>query len=169
MVGVHRLAATISSVICFSVAATCPFDSRSYLFLPKKEAPKDFFFLVRIKGVEPPRRRHRLLRPARLPIPPYPHSLVRFERFVFRSPFRVIFPTTSSYYHTPHKMSTFLKALGTAFFVEAKKNVSFHRGLRHLPRGSRTNKQCRKIWNGTRGVLRPKAKNFLNSMNKKPR
>ena len=36
-----------------------------------KERPK---LLVRISGVEPPRYfYHRLLRPARLPIPPYPH------------------------------------------------------------------------------------------------
>ena len=49
--------------------------------------------------------------------------------------------------------------------LSKRRKLVFQQSLRHLPRGSRTNKQCRKIWNGTRGVLRPKAKNFLNSMN----
>ena len=30
-------------------------------------------FLVRVKGLEPSRRRHQILSLARLPIPPYPH------------------------------------------------------------------------------------------------
>ena len=141
--------------LCFHAGAVnggCPPFSRNYFFcylllscgdlpvrlpfkfiLTKKRSQKGFLFLVRIKGVEPPRRRHRLLRPARLPIPPYPHSLVRFERFVFRSPFRAIFPTTFLYYHTPQKMSTFLKAIGTTFFVEAKKNIFFSRAYATSP------------------------------------
>ena len=31
------------------------------------------FYLVRMKGLEPPRRWHWFLRPARLPVPPHPH------------------------------------------------------------------------------------------------
>ncbi len=31
-------------------------------------------FLVRLKGLEPPRRRHQILSLARLPIPPQPHN-----------------------------------------------------------------------------------------------
>ena len=30
-------------------------------------------YLVRMKGLEPPRRGHWFLRPARLPVPPHPH------------------------------------------------------------------------------------------------
>ena len=41
----------------------------------KKERFKilSFLTLVRMKGLEPPRRWHWFLRPARLPIPPHPH------------------------------------------------------------------------------------------------
>ena len=34
------------------------------------------FSLVRMKGLEPPRRWHWFLRPARLPVPPHPHLLL---------------------------------------------------------------------------------------------
>ena len=31
--------------------------------------------LVRMRGLEPPRRWHWFLRPARLPVPPHPHNI----------------------------------------------------------------------------------------------
>ena len=34
------------------------------------------FFMVRMKGLEPPRFWHWFLRPARLPVPPHPHILL---------------------------------------------------------------------------------------------
>ena len=37
-----------------------------------------FYKVVRMKGVEPPRRRRQILSLVRLPIPPHPHSLFKF-------------------------------------------------------------------------------------------
>ena len=37
------------------------------------ETSSDYIGLVRITGLEPARRGHWTLKPARLPIPPYPH------------------------------------------------------------------------------------------------
>ena len=42
----------------------------------------DFYYSVRITGLEPARRRHWTLKPARLPIPPYPLKIpLYFSRY----------------------------------------------------------------------------------------
>ena len=44
--------------------------------LDKKRQPFGCLFLVRVKGLEPPRTRHQILSLARLPVPPYPHKII---------------------------------------------------------------------------------------------
>ena len=52
--------------------------SSPYLITKQKgEAKASPFYLVRIVGLEPTRRWHRNLNPTRLPIPSYPHILLR--------------------------------------------------------------------------------------------
>ena len=41
---------------------------------PLSRKGSDFYYSVRITGLEPARRRHWTLKPARLPIPPYPRT-----------------------------------------------------------------------------------------------
>ena len=49
---------------------------------PLSRKGSDFYYSVRITGLEPARRRHWTLKPARLPIPPYPLKIpLYFSRY----------------------------------------------------------------------------------------
>ena len=49
---------------------------------PPSRKGSDFYYSVRITGLEPARRRHWTLKPARLPIPPYPLKIpLYFSRY----------------------------------------------------------------------------------------
>ena len=102
-VGVTLENSHINSSLCFRHSSNCnscliifnfytilSFGWFSYCFRQQKNQPdlfSDWFLylsvllvrtdtsLVRMKGLEPPRRWHWFLRPARLPIPPHPHIM----------------------------------------------------------------------------------------------
>ena len=59
-----------STYMCYSQSFSWTLLVLSFLLVRRKLA------LVRMKGLEPPRRWHWFLRPARLPVPPHPHFLL---------------------------------------------------------------------------------------------
>ena len=59
-----------------------------YDSVSKKVPLRVLFFLVRLKGLEPPRRRHQILSLARLPIPPQPRSNIKFCKVEAAAPAR---------------------------------------------------------------------------------